>query len=81
MIARARAVLRLLEGEQLVVGLSRDGGRDSAPAIAHTQLGLFAELHPVVGRLRSIDANQMTPMEALKVLDDLAQMARRGEVS
>jgi DNA mismatch repair protein MutS len=80
-IARARAVLRLLEGEQLVVGLTRDGGRDSAPATAHAQLGLFAELHPVVGRLRSIDANQMTPMDALKVLDDLAQMARRGEVS
>jgi DNA mismatch repair protein MutS len=83
-IARARAVLRLLEGEQLVVGLTRDGARASDPAPAtplNTQLGLFADSHPVIERLRLIDPNQLTPMEALKALDDLARMARRGEVS
>ncbi len=85
-IARARAVLRLLEGEQLVVGLTREGARASDPAPAmtdHSQLGLFTEPHPVVERLRLMDPNQMTPMEALKALDDLARMARhgKGEVS
>ena len=81
-IVRARAVLRLLEGEQLVAGLTRDGSRAANPAPAmtdHAQLGLFAEQHPVVERLRGMDPNQMTPMEALKALDDLARMARHGE--
>ena len=85
-IQRARAVLRLLEGEQLVAGLA---GNRSAPADVGpgnerpTQLGLFADVHPVVERLRSLDANRMTPMEALAVLDELTRSARRseGEVS
>ena len=42
---------------------------------------LFAETHPVIERLRSIDPNQLTPMEALKLLDELARMARDGESS
>ena len=81
-IARARAVLRLLEGEQLVAGLSRDAAREPSGQTASsgpTQLGLFTETHPVVERLRSIDANQLTPLEALKALDDLSRLARQGE--
>ena len=85
-IARARAVLRLLEGEQLVAGLSREGASVRAGATAEsgaTQLGLFTETHPVVERLRSIDANQLTPLDALKTLDELSRLARqgRGDVS
>ena len=76
-IARARAVLRLLEGEQLVAGLSADTLRSTAGA----QLGLFADEHPALERLRSIDTNEMTPLEALKTLDDLARMVHRGEVA
>ncbi len=74
-IARARAVLRLLEGEQLVAGLT--GG--SAHQKADDQLALFAQVHPAVQRLRAIETNQMTPLEALQVLDDLAQLAKRAE--
>ena len=73
-IARARAVLRLLEGEQLVAGLSADPRHPGAGA----QLGLFADEHPALERLRSIDANEMTPMEALKTLDELSRMAQGG---
>jgi DNA mismatch repair protein MutS len=81
-IERARAVLRLLEGEQLVAGLSRDVARPlpmepRADAYAGSQLGLFTDAHPVLERLRSIDANRMTPLEALKALDELAGLARR----
>ena len=76
-IDRARAVLRLLEGEQLVAGLSADTVRPMAEA----QLGLFADVHPALERLRSIDTNEMTPLEALKTLDELARMAHRGDVA
>jgi DNA mismatch repair protein MutS len=77
-IERARAVLRLLEGEQLVAALAGRGVRHAADT---AQLPLFVEPHPVVERLRSLDPNQMTPMEALKALDDLARMAREMERS
>jgi DNA mismatch repair protein MutS len=75
-IARARAVLRLLEGEQLVAALSGRAVATDAPA----QLALFNEIHPVVERLRALDANQLTPMDALRVLDELSQQAR-GDAS
>ena len=83
-IERARAVLRLLEGEQLVAGLAgggrirvtRDGPTPGTSGEA--QLGLFADSHPALERLRSIDANRMTPMEALKALDELSRLAQRG---
>ena len=77
-IERARAVLRLLEGEQLVAGLAGRGVRHVTDT---AQLALFVEPHAVVERLRSLDPNQMTPMEALKALDDLARMAREMERS
>ena len=77
-IERARAVLRLLEGEQLVAALAGRGVRHAADT---AQLALFVEPHPVVERLRSLDPNQMTPMEALKALDDLARIAREMERS
>jgi DNA mismatch repair protein MutS len=82
-ITRARSVLRLLEGEQLVAGLSREGTRPVPADVAHpgpaaSQLGLFNEVHPVVDRLRSIDPERMTPMDALKTIDELARLARHG---
>jgi DNA mismatch repair protein MutS len=79
-IQRARTVLRLLEGEQLVAGLAgakRAMAAESGATDAPTQLGLFTEVHPAVEGLRAIDVNQMTPMEALSTLDALARIARQ----
>jgi DNA mismatch repair protein MutS len=76
-IGRARQVLALLEGEQLVRGLDA-----STPAqhrhLPTDQLGLFAPPpHPVVGRLAQVDANSLTPIEALSLLAKLAEEAKR----
>jgi DNA mismatch repair protein MutS len=87
-LARARAVLRLLEGEQLAQGLAANAGvpvrakaRAGNRADVETQgeqLALFSGVHPVVERLKSIDADRMTPLEALQTLAALAADARRG---
>jgi DNA mismatch repair protein MutS len=86
-IARAKAVLRILEGEggQLVAELGPTATADAAPAPRPApptapveQLALFAaEPHPVVERLRAVDPNTMTPIEALRLLDELAREASR----
>jgi DNA mismatch repair protein MutS len=76
-LERARAVLRLLEGEQLVSGLRGGRSAGSGGPVADGQLGLFApEVPRVVARLRTLDVNTLTPLEALTVLDELAQEAR-----
>jgi len=88
-IARARDVLRLLEGEaeRMVPTLAsgraapaRDARRTSTALPPTTdQLGLFAATgpHPVVEQLREIDANTLTPLAALQLLAELAERARR----
>jgi DNA mismatch repair protein MutS len=80
-IQRARRVLALLEGEQLVRGLdSAAGTRQERTVVAPApdQLGLFAATpHPVVHQLARIDANTLTPIEALSLLAKLADEARR----
>jgi DNA mismatch repair protein MutS len=75
-IQRARRVLALLEGEHLVRGLDAPPGGKHAPAT--DQLGLFAPAtHPVVGQLALVDANTLTPLEALSLLAKLADDARQ----
>ena len=88
-IARARDVLRLLEGEAermvptLASGVAtpaRGVRRGStAPLAATDQLGLFAaaDPHPVVEQLRETDVNTLTPIAALQLLAELAERARR----
>jgi DNA mismatch repair protein MutS len=71
-VARAREILNGLERDEL----SR-GGRPSlsaAGAAVQSQMGLFqspTEADPVHRRLRSLDINTMTPMEALQLLAEL----------
>jgi DNA mismatch repair protein MutS len=69
-LARARAILRLLEGGHLVTAKGASLGTDA-------QLGLFpaAGPHPVVERLRGLDTNSMTPLQALQELAELAKRA------
>jgi DNA mismatch repair protein MutS len=89
-IARAREVLRLLEGEaeRMVPTLTPSAAEDGAGprragmrrhSMAPTdQLALFAPAtpHPVVERLRATDANMLTPLAALQLLAELAERAR-----
>jgi DNA mismatch repair protein MutS len=73
-ITRARALLAVLESEQLAPALA---GTKSVPASRRAdppdQLALFAIAppHPVVARLRTIDPNTVTPLEALALLAQL----------
>ncbi len=70
---RARQVLRLLESEQLAAGVN--AGRSTAAQ----QLGLFAAApNPAVERLRQVDVNAMTPLQAMALLDELVRQARSG---
>jgi DNA mismatch repair protein MutS len=73
-LARARGVLRLLEGGHLVAA----GPTQAAP---DEQLGLFltAAPHPVVERLRSLDPNAMTPMQALRELAEMVEKVSKKE--
>jgi DNA mismatch repair protein MutS len=79
-IGRAREVLALLEGEQLVAALNGTSGtREAKRPTAAPQLSLFTvEPHPAVERLKRLDANQLTPLDALRLLDELARMAREA---
>jgi DNA mismatch repair protein MutS len=77
-VGRAREILRELEGAHSGggAGLGRFGA--SAPATARDQLSLFAPAeHPVVDRLRKVDLNALTPLQALNVLAEL--QAETGE--
>jgi DNA mismatch repair protein MutS len=77
-VRRATEILRSLEQDEL-----QRGGRPSlsgAPAPAQAQLGLFqqpADEHPVVDRVRKLDVERLTPIEALNLLADLKREAEQ----
>ena len=81
-IARARQVLALLEGEaeHLVPALAPRRADSARPAVTTTpaQLGLFAPppTHEVVDRLRQLDVNTLTPLAALQLVAELAERAQ-----
>jgi DNA mismatch repair protein MutS len=91
-IERARAVLRLLEGEQLVPALSAvepgaQANRSSPGVLGPSgmrgapnteQLALFGVApHPALERLRSLEPDAMTPLQALSMLASLVDEAKR----
>ena len=91
-IARARALLRVLEGEQIVPALgsvnsAKKGSKSSQqkattkPTSSQSQLGLFMNEasvapNPVVERLAAVDINALTPLQALALIAELAASAR-----
>ncbi|MGH7621716.1 MAG: DNA mismatch repair protein MutS, partial [Gemmatimonadaceae bacterium] len=82
-IARAREMLAVLEGEELVRGESpalSHGVRAAAPKMKTSpdQLGLFAAPNPIVERLAALDVDATTPLEALSILARLADEAKRS---
>jgi len=75
-VARAREILNGLERDEL----SR-GGRPalSADGVRSRQLGLFQAPEvpesPVLSRLREVDVDNLTPLQALSLLADLKREA------
>ena len=86
-LQRARSLLALFEGEQIVSALSRRGERSPDGAstkrreqtTSQDQLALFGPMpHPIVDELKYLDPNEMTPMDALKLLNRLVDRAKQG---
>jgi DNA mismatch repair protein MutS len=75
-VRRAAEILASLEQDEL-----QRGGRPSLsgrPVAPQQQLGLFqpaAEPHPVVQRLRDLDLDRLSPLEALNLLAELRREA------
>jgi DNA mismatch repair protein MutS len=71
-VARAREILRELEGAHTGggEGLGRWGA--NRPQAQRDQLSLFAPAeHPAVTRLRAADIDSLTPLQALNLLAEL----------
>ncbi len=77
-LKRARELLRLLEAEQIVPR----SGHASRAALVNTndQLALFGLMtHPVIQQLRTMEPNNMTPIQALEVLARFVDEAKQEE--
>jgi DNA mismatch repair protein MutS len=71
-VARARALLHLLEAEHRVA----PHGAAPREERAEEQLALFASVpHPVIERLRGVDLDNLTPVRALQLLAELQREA------
>lgn len=84
-LERARKLLALFEGEQIVSALgpsSRKGNQDLTRAGSasgtNDQLGLFALTHPIVDELKQMNPDAITPLEALTLINRLVTRARQG---
>jgi DNA mismatch repair protein MutS len=78
-IARARSLLRLLEGGDLAAALA--AGSTPRPTSSE-QLPLFAPPpHPVLERLRAVNPDTLTPLAALQLIATLAELAREHSPS
>ncbi len=81
-IARARALLKVLEGEHLVPALAQgsrprpDSRPDSRTDSAADQFALFAPPDPLVERLKEVSVDSLTPLQALALLAELSAAAR-----
>src|SRR5688572_27049695 len=73
-LARARGILRLLEGGHLVASSSSTANAQATPDEQLT-LSLPGAAHPVIERLRSLDPNAMTPLQAIQQLAELVKEA------
>jgi hypothetical protein len=71
-LTRARGILRLLEGGHLVATAAPNTSARGVPD-EQLSLSLPGVPHPVVARLRSLDPNTMTPIEAIRLLAELVE--------
>lgn len=87
-LQRARALLALFEGEQIVSALEGRGSRHAGGQTANgtsrpngtssPQLGLFGESNPILEELKGVDPDSLTPLEALVLINRLVASARQG---
>ena len=77
-IARARELLAELEGTHTHggEGLGRHGVHRPSSEAPPDQLSIFQVEHPVVERLREMDADALTPREALDLLYELGRQVK-----
>ena len=73
-LARARGILRLLEGGHLVAS-NAPSTRTPRTADEQLSLSLPSTSHPILERLRSLDPNAMTPLQAIQQLAELVSEA------
>ncbi|HET9982486.1 MAG TPA: DNA mismatch repair protein MutS [Longimicrobiales bacterium] len=79
-VARAREILRELEGAHSGGGAGLGHHGAGAPERTREQLSLFAPPeHPVVDRLRRLAVDSLTPLQALNVLAELQAVLRDRE--
>jgi len=75
-IEKAQEILKGLEsatiGEESLLS-----GENTEPQQAYLPLSVQVETHPVVKKLEELDVNNMTPMEAMKTLDELKRAVSR----
>ena len=78
-ILRARELLAELEGTHSSggEGLGRWGAHRPGSVPAPDQLSLFAGEDPLITRLRTVEPDRMTPLEAMSVLSSLREELRR----
>ena len=81
-LERARKLLALFEGEEIVSALGGSGKKGAGHVSTKSsgdQLTLFGSApHPLVEDLKKLDPEKMTPIEALALLDRLVSRARQG---
>lgn len=64
--------------EEILQSLERSKGPETK--VRPLQPSLFEDIeHPVIERLRLLDIDRLTPLEALNVLDELRQMLDKGQ--
>ena len=80
-VARARELLEELEGTHTGggEGLGRLGTHRPNSEAPLDQLSMFRVEHPIIGRLRVLDPDDLTPKEALTLLYDLRRAAAGGD--
>ena len=81
-LERARKLLALFEGEEIVSALGGSGKKGAGHVSTKSsgdQLTLFGSApHPLVEDMKKLDPEKMTPIEALALLDRLVSRARQG---
>jgi DNA mismatch repair protein MutS len=76
-VLRAGEVLRELELEAGSPERRRERTNAvSQPATGPLQLTLFGTTHPAVERLRALEVDSLSPLDALQALYELARIAR-----